>query len=60
MRIAKIIMAAAFAVAMYSAVEVVSPSTAAAKAHVTKGKPGKCGTFKYYSKKDKGCVDKRG
>lgn len=32
--------------------------TAQAKAHVTKGKPGKCGMGKYYSKKDKGCVAK--
>ncbi len=32
--------------------------SAEAKAHVTKGKPGKCGMGKYYSKKDKGCVAK--
>ena len=32
--------------------------TAEAKAHVTKGKPGKCGMGKYYSKKDKGCIMK--
>jgi hypothetical protein len=25
---------------------------------VTKGKPGKCGVGKYYSKKDKGCLTK--
>ena len=31
---------------------------AEAKAHVTKGRPGKCGMGKYYSKKDKGCVAK--
>jgi uncharacterized low-complexity protein len=31
---------------------------AEAKAHVTKGKPGKCGMGKYYSKTDKGCVAK--
>ena len=29
---------------------------AEAKAHVKKGKPGKCGTLMYYSKKDRGCV----
>lgn len=59
MRIAKLFMAAAFAfsgslvassIGSYNAVE--------AKAHVTKGKPGKCGMGKYYSKKDKGCVAK--
>jgi hypothetical protein len=29
---------------------------AEAKAHVTKGKPGKCGVGKFFSKKEKGCV----
>lgn len=33
-------------------------SAAEAKAHVTKGKPGKCGMGKYYSKKEKGCIAK--
>jgi hypothetical protein len=50
-----ILLASAFAVA---SVPVVHVSTAEAKAHVKKGKPGKCGTFWYYSKKDKGCVSK--
>jgi UPF0716 family protein affecting phage T7 exclusion len=35
-----------------------SNGAAEAKAHVTKGKPGKCGMGKYYSKTDKGCVAK--
>ncbi len=33
-------------------------NTAEAKAHVTKGKPGKCGMGKHYSKKEKGCIAK--
>jgi hypothetical protein len=33
-----------------------SMGVAEAKAHVTKGKPGKCGAGKFYSKKEKGCV----
>lgn len=56
MRFAMIILAAAFALATSSVGEF---STAGAKAHVTKGKPGQCGAYKYYSKKDKGCLDKR-
>jgi uncharacterized low-complexity protein len=57
MRFAMILMAAVFALATSSVGEM---SSAEAKAHVTKGKPGKCGPFKFYSKKDKGCLDKRG
>lgn len=56
MRIAMILTAAVFALATSSVGEI---SSAEAKAHVTKGKPGMCGAFKYYSKKDKGCLDKR-
>ncbi len=59
MRILKIAMIAAFAFASsLTVVSITSSTTAEAKAHVTKGKPGKCGVGKYYSKKDKGCVAK--
>lgn len=56
MRFAMILTAAVFALATSSVGEI---SSAEAKAHVTKGKPGQCGAFKYYSKKEKGCLDKR-
>jgi len=56
MRFAMIILAAAFALATSSVGDF---GTVDAKAHVTKGKPGMCGAYKYYSKKDKGCLDKR-
>jgi hypothetical protein len=55
MRIFMIVLAAAFGLAMSSAGEI---NTAEAAAHVSKGKPGKCGTGKFYSKKDKGCIAK--
>lgn len=59
MRIVKTILAVAFmAAASLSVSSVGSMGTVEAKAHVTKGKPGKCGVTKYYSKKDKGCVSK--
>ncbi len=59
MRTLKIALALAFvAAASLTATSVGTMGTAEAKAHVTKGKPGKCGTLKYYSKKDKGCVSK--
>jgi hypothetical protein len=59
MRIAKF----ALAVMIAAAGSLVSTSfgdfgRAEAKAHVTKGKPGKCGVGKFYSKKDKGCIAK--
>jgi uncharacterized low-complexity protein len=51
------------AVAAIAAAGVVAPSVGSlgsveAKAHVTKGKPGKCGPGKFYSKKERGCVAK--
>ncbi len=59
MKSVKIVLAAAFlAAAGLTASSVGSMGSAEAKAHVTKGKPGKCGAMKYYSKKDKGCVSK--
>ena len=59
MKAIKIAVAAAFiAAAGLVGSSVGTLGTAEAKAHVTKGKPGKCGTFKYYSKKDKGCLSK--
>ena len=59
MRFVKFAMATAFlAATTLTATSVGSMGTAEAKAHVTKGKPGKCGMAKYYSKKDKGCVMK--
>lgn len=59
MKSVKIVLAAAFlATVSLTATSVGSMGSAEAKAHVTKGKPGKCGTMKYYSKKDKGCVSK--
>lgn len=55
----KIVLAAALLSAIgLTASSVGSMGSAEAKAHVTKGKPGKCGMMKYYSKKDKGCVSK--
>ncbi len=52
-------MAIAFAAAGFLMVSSVGEMGAAeAKAHVTKGKPGKCGSGKYFSKKDKGCIAK--
>ena len=58
MRIVKTVLAAAFLAAATLTVSVGSISTAEAAGHVTKGKPGKCGMLKFYSKKDKGCVSK--
>ncbi len=52
-------MAIAFAAAGFLMISSVGEMGAAeAKAHVTKGKAGKCGMGKYFSKKDKGCVAK--
>jgi hypothetical protein len=57
MRGFKLALAVAFAVTgMLTLSSVGQMGAAEAKAHVTKGKPGKCGAGKYYSKKDKGCV----
>jgi uncharacterized low-complexity protein len=59
MRSLKIALAVAFAATGLLTVSSVGQTSAVeAKAHVTKGSPGKCGTGKYYSKKDKGCVAK--
>jgi uncharacterized low-complexity protein len=59
MRGFKVAIAVAFAaVGLLTVSSVGSLGTAEAKAHVTKGSPGKCGIGKYYSKKDKGCVAK--
>jgi uncharacterized low-complexity protein len=59
MKTLKVVVAAAFiAAAGLAGSSVGSLGSAEAKAHVTKGKPGKCGATKYYSKKDKGCVSK--
>jgi uncharacterized low-complexity protein len=59
MRFLKIAMIATFTLASsLTVMSVGSYNAAEAKAHVTKGKPGKCGMGKFYSKKDKGCVAK--
>ena len=59
MRALKIALAVAFVASGTFAVSSITfVSGAEAKAHVTPGKPGKCGVGKYYSKKDKGCVAK--
>ena len=59
MRMFKVAMIAVFALASsLTVMSVGSYNAAEAKAHVTKGKPGKCGVGKYYSKKDKGCLAK--
>jgi hypothetical protein len=59
MSVIKLALIAAFAfTASISVGSVVTSSTAEAKAHVTKGKPGKCGVGKYYSAKEKGCLSK--
>ena len=59
MRTLKIALAVAFmAASSLTATSIGSMGTAEAKAHVTKGSPGKCGMNKYYSKKDKGCLSK--
>lgn len=59
MRAIHIAVAVAFTAAGFLTLSSVGEIGAAeAKAHVTKGKPGKCGVGKYYSKKDKGCVAK--
>jgi hypothetical protein len=59
MRSLKIAMAVAFAVAGLVTVSSVGPmGVAEAAGHVTKGKAGKCGMGKFYSKADKGCVAK--
>jgi hypothetical protein len=55
MRIFMIVCAAAFAMAATSVGEI---SSAEAAGHVTKGKPGKCGTGKFFSKAEKGCIAK--
>jgi hypothetical protein len=52
-------LAIAFATAGFLTISSVGEQGAAeAKAHVTKGKAGKCGMGKYFSKKDKGCLSK--
>jgi uncharacterized low-complexity protein len=59
MRTLKLAIAVAFAATgVLTMSSVGEMGSAEAKAHVTKGKPGKCGAGKYYSKKDKGCVGK--
>ena len=59
MRTLKIALAVAFmAASSLTATSIGSMGAVEAKAHVTKGKPGKCGTGKYFSKKDKGCLMK--
>jgi hypothetical protein len=59
MRAIKILLAIAFVSGTSLTVSSIGSFGAAeAKAHVTKGKPGKCGMMKYYSKKDKGCLSK--
>ena len=59
MRGLKLAIALAFAATGFLTMSSVSEmSSAEAKAHVTKGKPGKCGTGKFYSKKEKGCIAK--
>ena len=59
MRTLKTFLAIAFVATSGLVATSVGPMGAAqAKAHVTPGKPGRCGVLKYYSKKDKGCVSK--
>ena len=59
MSFVKLALIAAFAFTTSISVgSVVTSTNAEAKAHVTKGKPGKCGVGKFYSKKDKGCIAK--
>ena len=59
MRVVKTALAVAFmAAATLTSTSVGTFSSAEAKAHVTPGKPGRCGVLKYYSKKDKGCLSK--
>lgn len=59
MRTLKMVVAVTFlAAASLTATSVGSFGTAEAKSHVTKGKPGKCGVMKFYSKKQRGCVSK--
>jgi uncharacterized low-complexity protein len=59
MRTVRTLFAVAFAAAgLLSMSAIGDMGSAEAKAHVTKGKPGKCGTGKFYSKKDKGCIAK--
>ena len=59
MRIVKALMAVAFLAGTTLTVSSIGDmGSAEAKAHVTKGSPGKCGVLKYYSKKDKGCLSK--
>jgi uncharacterized low-complexity protein len=59
MRILKAALLAAFTLtSSLTVMSVGSYNAAEAKAHVTKGKPGKCGMGKFYSKKDKGCLSK--
>ena len=59
MRFIHISVAVAFLATGFLAVSSIGEmGIAEAKAHVTKGRPGKCGVGKYYSKKDRGCVAK--
>jgi hypothetical protein len=59
MRMLKVALVAAFTAAASLAVGSVGDYNAVeAASHVTKGKPGKCGVGKFYSKKDKGCIAK--
>lgn len=59
MRVLKVALAVAFLAAGTLTVPSIGDfGSAEAKAHVKKGKPGKCGVGSYYSKKDKGCVAK--
>ena len=59
MRFVTIAMTMAFlAATTLVATSIGSMGAAEAKAHVTKGSPGKCGFGKYYSKKDRGCLSK--
>ena len=59
MRGIKVALAAAFVAAgLLTLSSVGETGSAQAMAHITKGSPGKCGVGKYYSAKDKGCVNK--
>ena len=59
MRTLKIALAVAFmAASSLTATSIGSMGAVEAAGHVTKGKPGKCGVNKFYSKKDKGCISK--
>lgn len=59
MRSLKIAMAVAFAVTgLVSVSSIGTMGAAEAAGHVTKGKAGKCGVGKFFSKADKGCIAK--